>query len=114
MSKITFKIANRGEGKTRWLLEKAHELRGESLKFYSATTQEYVLFCEKYLNFYNEICRVEHLDIEKLTSDDIVLIDDLFSISDATININYIKNVAKKLYITLEGNIEWILLMYNL
>ena len=106
MNDITFKIANRGEGKTRWLLEKAHELKGESLKFYSDTTQEYSLFCEKYLNFYNEVCRVEHLDIEKLTSEDIVLIDDLFSISDTKININYIKNVAKKLYITLEGNIE--------
>lgn len=106
MNDITFKIANRGEGKTRWLLEKAHELKGESVKFYSDTTQEYLLFCEKYLNFYNEICRVEHLDIEKLTSEDIVLIDDLFSISDTKININHIKNVAKKLYITLEGNYQ--------
>ena len=106
MNDITFKIANRGEGKTRWLLEKAHELKDEPIKFYSKTTQEYSLFCEKYLNFYNEVCRVEHLDIEKLTSEDIVLIDDLFSISDTKININYIKNVAKKLYITLEGNIE--------
>lgn len=106
MNNITFKIANRGEGKTRWLLEKAHEFKNEPVKFYSKTTQEYSQFCEKYLNFYNEICSAEHLDIKNLTSEDIVLVDDLFSISDTTININYIKNVAKKLYITLEGNIE--------
>lgn len=106
MNDITFKIANRGEGKTRWLLEKAHELKNEPIKFYSKTTQEYSLFCEKYLNFYNEICPAEHLDIENLTSNDIVLIDDLFSITETIVDINYIKNVAKKLYITLEGKIE--------
>ena len=106
MNDITFKIAKKGEGKTKWLLERAHELKGEPVKFYSKTTQEYSLFCEKYLNLYNEICLVEHLSIENLTLDDIVLIDDLFSITEATVDVNYIKNVAKKLYITLEGDCQ--------
>lgn len=106
MNDITFKIANRGLGKTRWLLEKAHQHRDEPVKFYSETTYEYSLFCEKYFSLYNEICKVEHLDIENLTSEDIVLIDDLFSLSYTKININNIKKIAKKLYITLEGNVE--------
>ena len=32
MNDITFKIAGRGEGKTKWLLNIAHSLKNESIK----------------------------------------------------------------------------------
>lgn len=104
MNDVMFHVARRGEGKTRWLLDKAHELKEYPVKLYCQTSQEYSLFCEKYFSLYKEICPVEYLNShEDVLPSDIVLIDDLITLSSSLVNIRHIKNNCYRMYVTVEG-----------
>lgn len=104
MTDIVFKVAPKGEGKTKWLLELAKRYSTER-KVYLCTQDEvqYVRFCEKYFNLYNEICRVERLTSLNICSEDIVLMDNLLEQSLAINDITFIQRNCYRLFITIEG-----------
>lgn len=107
MNNITFKITPRGEGKTKWLLDVAHDYEGSGRKVYLYTDDEskYAKFCEKYFKTFGRICFVERLTSFKLTSEDVVLVDDLLSHDTAISDFIYIHNNSYAMYVTLEGQI---------
>lgn len=106
MNEITFKIASRGEGKTKWLLNIAHSLKNESIKLYTETSSEYAIFCEKYFRLYNEVCLVKRLDKDEINADDVILIDNMLETNINFNDLKYINRSCKKIYATLEGNID--------
>lgn len=107
MQDITFKIASRGEGKTKWLLDIAHQYSNTDRPVYLCTDMETVYgnFCEKYFRTYNSICTVQKLTLNQLTGNEIVLIDDLMSLTTCSFaDIAYIKRNCYKMFVTIEGN----------
>lgn len=104
MNNVTFKIAKKGEGKTRWLLELAYKYAGQrKIYLYTTDTTEYHKFCEKYFSLYNQICPVELLTEPDETEQDVVLVDNLFKCDSNTSNFTHIQKHCYKLFITLEG-----------
>lgn len=104
MKDITFKIAKKGEGKTKWLLEIAHKYDGlRKIYLYTGDATEYRKFCEKYFSTYSEICPVERLTAFKLTDKDVVLVDNLFNHDSAIGDFTFIQRNCYKMFITLEG-----------
>ena len=105
MNIVTFKVAPKGEGKTRWLLTIASKYKDSDRPIYLYTddTEEYRRFCDKYFVLFNEICPVRALSAFKLTPDAIVLVDNLFKLSAQIGDINYICRNCYKMFVTIEG-----------
>ena len=106
MTDIKFKIAPKGEGKTKWLLDIAYKYAGiRKVYLYTESEHEYRRFCEKYFATYNQICLVERLTAFKLTENDVVLVDNLFNHDSAISDFTFIHNNCCKLFISLEGEL---------
>ena len=104
MTDITFKVAPRGEGKTKWLLEIANKFANEhNIYLYTQEETEYSKFCEKYFHTFNQICPVRILTKVSLTDNDIVLVDNLFNQDSFAGDINFLQRSCYRLFVTLEG-----------
>lgn len=105
MNEITFKIAKKGEGKTRWLLDVAHSYaKTDKPVYYCANLQtEYGNFCEKYFRTFQEICNVKELSLPHLDGDAVVLIDDMMTTNITPKDILYIQQNSYKLYVAITG-----------
>lgn len=105
MNPITVKVAPKGEGKTKWLLEVAKKYQDESRPVYLFTTDEYtyVRFCNKYFATYSEACKVKIYEVTDSLENSIVLIDDVMHQGiDSNIIINMQKS-CYKMFVTFEG-----------
>ena len=104
---ITFKIATAGEGKTKWLLDLAEHYASRGINLYMFTTHEeqYKEFCDKYFYVFKNICPVIRLtNLNQVTSEDIVIIDNLFMHGDVRLNdVLEVCNNCYKMFITIEG-----------
>lgn len=104
MKNITFKIAPKGEGKTRWLLNIAYKYsRRHKVYLMSENANEFSRFCDKYAATYHEVCPVYNYDRTELTTNDVVLIDNLFNHAVSTNDIEFLKRNTFNLFITIEG-----------
>lgn len=110
MTNIVFKAAPRGEGKTRWLVEKArieHD-QGSDL-FYVITNlqNDYFKFCSHYFAVTGHICPVKVLEnIEDLSDNSVILIDDLLTSNVLISQLTLLRTKCKKIYATIEGEFE--------
>lgn len=104
MNDITFKVAKKGEGKTRWLLDIVNKYAGNN-KIYLYTDDEVVYrrFCEKYFSTYSKVCPVMLLTSFDDIQDSIVLVDNLFTQDSSISDFTFIQRNCYKLFITLEG-----------
>ena len=104
--KLVYKIASRGEGKTRWLLEKAEEESRNGNQVYLATKNplEYSIFVEKFLSLYQRVCTTHQLpSAPMMTGDNCVLLIDELLTSDVLSEIDSIVAKSNKVYATLNG-----------
>lgn len=108
MNQITFKVASKGEGKTKWLLNIAKQYSDENRKVYLLTDKghEFSRFCEKYCNLFSEVCHVERLIDTCVTNEDVVLIDDIFTQNIPTSCIDDISRNCYKMFITVDGALD--------
>lgn len=108
MSKMICKVALRGEGKTKWLLDVAHRYSDSAFPVYFFTTKEdqYRKFCEKYFRAFQSICTVEEFNIENFVGNEIILVDDLMSLDIDMKKLSGIKENCYKMYATIEGTTE--------
>ena len=108
MHEITFKVAKRGEGKTRWLLNIANEYSESDRPILYCTDleSEYGNFCEKYFKTFHKIANIQRISLTQLTGNEVVLIDDLMAMNFTIKDIAYIQRNCYKLYITVEGTTE--------
>lgn len=108
--KLVYKVAKRGEGKTRWLLKKADEALRQGKEVYLATNSpiEYRNFIEKFFGLYNRICTVHqlttHSDITSFNS--VILMDDLFRSNFHPGELEQLAHKCERMYITLTGVTE--------
>ena len=104
--KLVYKIASRGEGKTRWLLEKAEEESRNGNQVYLATKNplEYRRFVEKFFSLYQRVCTTHQLTSASMMTGGncVVLIDELLT-SDVLSEIDAIIAKSSKVYVTLNG-----------
>lgn len=106
MPEIIYKVAERGEGKTRWLVEQAHKelTRGENVVLLTNGAFGYKDFVENYYATFNEICKVDPVeDNTDIPHDCVVLIDNLFLLRKTLDEVNNISYKVKRMYITVEG-----------
>ena len=108
MSKITYCVRPRGEGKTQWLIEQvANEVENERNIWYAGTPESFKEFCEIYLSLVGKVCPVQFLEIaEDIEVDDVVVIDNGMSYSNIGEVVANLYPLVYKLYITLEGDLE--------
>lgn len=106
MKDIVFKIASRGEGKTKWLLDIANQLSDNSCKKYIITRsdEDYQKFCEKYFRNFNQVCLVERLTDQLITNSDYILIDNLLDLDVTTMFIKELQAACNQLFVTIEGD----------
>lgn len=104
MNNIVCKVAPKGEGKTKWLLNIAKECSDKNETVYLATSSvyQYTRFCEKYFALFNTVCPVIYYE-DDTDKDSVVLIDNLVESGVNMNNIALIKNTCKTIYITVEG-----------
>lgn len=102
---IIFKVALPGEGKTKWLLDVAHQYSatGRSIYLYTEDETEYAKFCEKYFAIYKAVCPVYKLTAFKITKDAVILIDNLLSHGNSLGDIRFFQRNCYKMFVTLEG-----------
>lgn len=111
MTEFIYKVASRGEGKTKWLLNQAKkELdAGETVIFFNNEKNqglEYKCFVEKYFVTFHEICKVESAcHVHHIPHDSVILIDNLLMLDMHMNVINYLNGQCKKVYITLDGKL---------
>ena len=106
MNDITFKIARKGEGKTKWLIEVAHRCYKEfndTVYLFTEDDNSYVRFCEKYFKTYFEVCPVQKLPPFVDPTNSIILVDNLLECNCQTNNFKFMQRNCKKMYVTLEG-----------
>lgn len=100
---IYVKTALKGEGKTKWLLNKAYESihsgNYESVS-YLGTNVEYKTFCEKYFSLYNEVPMIDFYTTDN-TDRTCILVDDLFSQNIE--KINKLISSSKDSFVTITG-----------
>lgn len=106
MNELVIKVARKGEGKTKWLLDVAnkHIQEGKHVYLFTEKQREYERFCEKYFATYATVCKVDRFETESEVSDAIVLIDDLFSHETSLNVLEHIHNYCYKMFITIEGS----------
>lgn len=111
MTEFIYKVASRGEGKTKWLLNQAkNELDGgETVILFNNEKNrgvEYRSFVEKYFVTFHEVCKVNSAcHIHSIPHDAVVLIDNLLMLDMHMNVINYLNGQCKKVYITLDGKL---------
>lgn len=111
MTEFIYKVASRGEGKTKWLLNQAKkELdNGELVVLLTNEANrglEYKIFAEKYFGTFHEVCKVDTVNhIHQIPHDGVVLIDNLFMLDMHMNAITYLNGQCKKVYITLDGKL---------
>lgn len=111
MTEFIYKVASRGEGKTKWLLNQAKkELdAGETVVLFNNEKNrglEYKRFVEKYFVTFHEVCRVESAcHVPDIPHDAVILIDNLLMLDMHMNVINYLNGQCKKVYITLDGKL---------
>lgn len=106
MNDITFKIAGRGEGKTKWLLNIAKEFHDKNIRtvLYTYVDDEYRMFCEKYFNLFGHVCPVEILENDnQVDHETVVLIDDLLSYNISLNELTRLQSRCYKMFVTIEG-----------
>lgn len=111
MTEFIYKVASRGEGKTKWLLNQAKkELdAGETVVLFNNEKNrglEYKWFVEKYFVTFHEVCKVESAcHVHNIPHDAVILIDNLLMLDMHMNVINYLNGQCKKVYITLDGKL---------
>lgn len=111
MTEFIYKVASRGEGKTKWLLNQAkRELdAGETVVLFNNEKNrglEYKCFMEKYFVTFHEVCKVESAcHVHNIPHDAVILIDNLLMLDMHMNVINYLNGQCKKVYITLDGKL---------
>ena len=115
-SNAIYKVAPRGEGKTKWLIHNAYD-EIHSLDDDPNSIQTYVYlivkdaneaqhFSEMYFSLYNEVCKVNFVVGSNLISvpyGSIILIDNLLLHTMNTRDLHLLIARCKKAYITIEG-----------
>lgn len=108
MNELSVKVASKGEGKTKWLLQIANSnIENDKVVWlYTNTEKEYNTFCEKYFKLYNTVCLVKHLtseDVSLVANNEVVLIDNIFNHNYCNKDVIYLQKNCHKVYITVEG-----------
>ena len=108
MSKIIYKVAPPGEGKTQWLVDKANVevTNGNKCYFlcFPSSTKEYQDFCDMYRAYYNKVCPVMPLELmEDIDETSCIFIDEAMSNELIGSIIKNLKSRCSKIYVTLEG-----------
>ena len=108
MSKIIYKVAPPGEGKTKWLVDNANVeyCNGKTCYFlcFSSNVTAYQDFCDMYMAYYNKVCPVLILDMtEDINENTCVFIDEGMSNELIGSIVKNLKSRCDKIYITLEG-----------
>ena len=106
MNNIMFKVASKGEGKTKWLLEIAHKY-SKTHRVYLQTdyANDFSRFCEKYCMLFHEVCPVMRYSGVELDEKCVLLIDDLFAQTMSTTEVAFLSRHCYKAFITLEGKL---------
>lgn len=105
-TEFIWKIAPRGEGKTKWLVERAHEEVQEGNRVFLLThdASRFTKFVEHYYENTHEICRVQlALSLSDLEADSVVLVDNLLKQNITASDIGRLEGFFKKVYITAMG-----------
>ena len=111
MTEFIYKVAPRGEGKTKWLLNQAKNELDAGEKVVLLTNEanrglEYKIFAEKYFGTFHEVCKVDTVNhIHQIPHDGIVLIDNLFMLDMHMNAVTYLIGQCKRVYITLDGKL---------
>lgn len=110
MSKIIYKVAPPGEGKTKWLVNKAYEelAAGKRCLYVSTddSSHDYEHFCKMYLYEFLQICPVMPYSIDSLDSDCVILIDDAMKCNYIGRIVNFVEETGCTVYITVNGYLE--------
>lgn len=109
MNNITYFVAPKGEGKTKWLRERVIEEteKGNTVHFYTQFYNLYLRFAESFFNDTGKLCEVRWADKSSdIRKGDIVIIDNLTISVDTHVTVlQAICEKAGHVYITLEGNL---------
>ena len=104
---IYFKVLPAGEGKTRWLVEKAFKEvnNGKKVVFLSEDTTEFEKFVRYYRTLFAMYCPVVHATTpQDVPAESVVLIDELvIKLVEEKIDINILKEKCSNIFITVEG-----------
>lgn len=106
MDNIIYKVAQRGEGKTKWLVEQAkNELdSGELVLYLSPYSRNYTLFLNYYTSVFKEVCKIEHIkDINNVPEGSVVLVDELIDLHEHMLSIKSMLHRVKYAYVTIDG-----------
>lgn len=107
MNNITYFVAPRGEGKTRWLRERAIDEfhKGNKVYIYANSSFRYRIFIEEFYESTGEICHVLCINkISEVPTGSVLLIDNLVDSRISTEDLEALAARCSYLYITLEGN----------
>lgn len=106
---IYFKVLPAGEGKTRWLVEKAfNEINsGNPVVLVTKDDEEFDKFVMYYRTLFAMYCPVRHVKgIEEIPDNAIVLIDNfMFKLEKNVFDINAVKSKGAAIFATVEGKI---------
>ena len=105
MNPIVVKVAPKGEGKTKWLLNIAKKYLQDDIPVYFVTSneREYVNFCRKYFVMFSQACRVRFYETGDALEGAIVLIDDVMHQNIDSDVITSIQKSCHKMFVTFEG-----------
>lgn len=110
MKDIVFKVAPRGEGKTKWLLNVANEsvLSGHDTYIATRDDSSYVKFCEKYFSSFGDVCPVKRFEKGIVSSNEVVLIDNFLEQEWTTYELEEVHKSCYQLFITVEGRTDYV------
>lgn len=103
---IKFKILPAGEGKTRWLVERAFEAanEGKEIFFVTRSYREYEKFVMYYRSQFAMFCPVKMAEsIDEITSNAVILIDDIVDKGYMNLNYKELKEGAGEIFATITG-----------
>lgn len=110
MANKVYKIAPPGEGKTKWLVQKAFESTISNKRCYYVVTstndREFEKFCELYRSLFNHVCPVTVLSDETTIDENCVILIDEGMRRKSIGTIMSLTESANTIYMTLEGNYE--------
>ena len=107
MNDLIIKVAEPGEGKTRWLIDIAHKFLcdGNTVALYTSDSIEFTTFCKKYFTSYNTCCQIKNIPNADVVDVDVILIDNLLKHNITTTQLKYLQRSCKHLFITIEGTL---------
>lgn len=106
MVDIKFKVLPAGEGKTRWLVEKAFDecSKGNDVYLLTNNEEEYQKFMLRYRTEYSMYCPVKMLSHSDELKDGVVLIDNFVEkFEKGILNVSVIQLVANDIFATISG-----------